>query len=70
MRVVAFWAAIAGLVLFAGRAIVMALSLSGAGGEDGAALKAAGQVATFSELAFILLLVILLFIIAVSGRKT
>jgi hypothetical protein len=67
MRVVAFWAAIAGLVALAGQGSVLVLSLTGA--EQDALWRTAGQLAAVGQIAFTLLLVVFLLIVAVTGRK-
>jgi hypothetical protein len=67
MRVAAFWAAVAGLVALAGRAAVLAMSLTDAGGEE--ARRIAAQVAAWGELAFLLLMVVFLLMVALTGRK-
>ncbi len=67
MRVVAFWAAIAGLVGLAGQGAAFALSTVWT--EQAGMLPTAQLVAAVGQIAFTALLVALLLIIAVSGRK-
>jgi hypothetical protein len=67
MRVVAFWAAIAGLVALTGQVGVLVLSLVGP--TDGALMRTVGQVAAAGQIAFTLLLVIFLLIVALTGRR-
>jgi hypothetical protein len=67
MRVVAVWAAIAGLVALVGQSGALALSL--VGGADGSLLRLVERLAAVGQIAFTLLMVVFLLIVALTGRR-
>lgn len=67
MRVVAFWAGIAGLAVVAAQICVLVLGLMGQG--SGALAQGAGQVAGWGMPAFVVLVAIFLLIVAVTDRR-
>lgn len=66
MRVIAFWGALAGLVVLAGRGAVLGITLAGV--DEAELLSLAERVASVGQIVFTLLIVAFFFGYAVTGR--